>query len=120
MDPVTDNEYVTIAPGASAMVLPLDGDTDANGDTLALVSVVESSPLITVSMSGNQVTVVSSLGNGTATATYRVTDGNGGEATGEIIVTIETPPPPPPPMTDICEIEPDSIDCDSTNGGQPL
>ncbi|MEZ5480057.1 MAG: IPTL-CTERM sorting domain-containing protein [Thiolinea sp.] len=67
----------------------LNNDTDADGDTLAIMSVTQGSSG-TVSISGNQVVYTPNAGfTGTDSFSYTINDGNGGSATAQVSVTVQ-------------------------------
>lgn len=86
--PVADDEAISVVEGNFTAVLPLEGDIDADGDSLILASVISTSPLITVNTFGEAVTVRAHGTTGTAIIDYTVSDGRGGTDVGTITVTV--------------------------------
>ncbi|MEQ3746357.1 MAG: hypothetical protein ABNH53_09030 [Henriciella sp.] len=117
--PVLDDEGATLEIGQSITVSPLVGDSDPDaGDTVSLVSVTESSPLISVVKSGNDVVVTSTSGSGFAEAIYVASDQHGATSQAMIRVNVDAPPPVDPSDTDICDVDPNEPGCDDP-GTQP-
>lgn len=99
-DPTADDEDILMEVLSTRVVMPLEGDTDPDGDTLTIDSIVETSPLIDATLNGEAVTIISYSIAGAATITYTISDGNGGTAQGNINVTIEDLDIPDP--LDVC------------------
>jgi hypothetical protein len=70
----------------------LTNDSDSNGDTLSLQSVSVDAAQGTAVISGTQVVFTPKTGyTGTATVTYVVADGRGGEKSGTLTVLVASP-----------------------------
>ena len=109
-DPVADDESFTIQKGAPveiAVSTLLMGDTDVNQDTLTVASVAASvggTPVLDA-VSGIVTFTPAPDFTGTASFTYTVVDGYGGEGTGIVTVNVEnrivvTDPATPPVATE--------------------
>ena len=94
-NPVADDEEVSMLADSIQIVMPLEGDTDPDGDTLTIESISESSVLLDATLDGDSVIIASNSNAGNATVTYTISDGNGGTAQGNINVTITEPAEPP-------------------------
>ncbi|MFC7503971.1 beta strand repeat-containing protein [Nocardioides sp. GCM10030258] len=95
--PVADDDAATIGENAGATVVPvLVGDTDANGDSLAVTGVDVTGTVGLVTNNGTDVSydpngAFESLGAGqtvTDTFSYTVSDGHGGTDTGLVTITV--------------------------------
>lgn len=93
--PVAVDDAVSTPYAVPVVVDVLAGDTDANGDPLAVLVVdALSTEGGTVTLVGGVVTYAPPLGfRGTDTFTYTVTDGVGGTATGTVTVTVTNTAP---------------------------
>jgi uncharacterized protein (TIGR03382 family) len=94
--PVAANDTATVAEDSGATVVNvLANDTDADGDTLTVVSVTQPANG-TVTLVGGVVRFTPAANfNGTATFTYTVSDGNGGTDTATVTVTVNPVNDPP-------------------------
>ncbi len=105
--PVARADTATIAEDNSVGVLiPVrTNDTDANGDTLTITSVIQSVNGGTVTISAGAVRYVPrSNFNGTDTFTYTISDGKGGSATGTVTVTVSAVNDVPVAVSDTIEV----------------
>jgi len=87
--PVANNDQANVSEDSSVIVNALANDADIDGDTLIITDATANSGTVTVNSDGN--IVYTPLPNfvGTAIITYTISDGNGGEATAQITVTVE-------------------------------
>jgi large repetitive protein len=85
--PVATNDIATTAEDTPVTVNVLANDSDPDGDPLTIISAAAS--VGTATVVGNQVRYVPPANfNGTATITYRISDGQGGTATATLTVTV--------------------------------
>ncbi|WP_051116670.1 Ig-like domain-containing protein [Sphingomonas sp. PAMC 26617] len=85
--PITQNDAVTIDEDTTVTVNVLANDSDPDGDPLTVVSAMAT--VGSAVLSGNQIQYTPPANfNGTATITYRVSDGQGGTATATLTVTV--------------------------------
>ena len=88
-DPVALDDTATTDEDTSVTVDVLANDTDVDGDTLTIKSATVPADQGTVEIVDNKVVFTPADNfNGDATITYVVQDGNGGEDTGEAVVTV--------------------------------
>ena len=87
-NPVADDENVTLNINQTQSVSPLDGDTDPDGDQLTLAEFETASNLLSISQSGNDLSLTAGASPGSGYIDYTVSDGHGGSATGRINFTI--------------------------------
>lgn len=87
--PVANNDQANVSEDSSAIINALANDADIDGDTLIITDATANSGTVTIGSEGN--IVYTPLPNfvGTAIITYTISDGNGGEATAQITVTVE-------------------------------
>jgi hypothetical protein len=90
--PVAVNDTASTAANSDVDISVLLNDSDADGDTLSVVSVT--TPLNgTATLNGDDVTYSPLLDwSGIDTFTYDVSDGNGGVSTATVTVTVDAPP----------------------------
>jgi hypothetical protein len=89
--PVADDEALTVAENAATTtVMVLAGDTDVDGDALAIVAKTNGTKgTVTIAPGGNAVTYKPFTAfSGPDSFTYTISDGNGGTDTGHVAVTI--------------------------------
>ena len=85
--PIAQNDAVTISEDTSVTVNVLANDRDPDIDPLTVVSAIAS--VGSAVISGNQIQYTPPTNfNGTATITYRISDGQGGTATATLTVTV--------------------------------
>jgi len=88
VDPVADNDTGATAEDTPVTIYVLDGDTDADGDSLSVDSVTDASNG-TVTNNATDITYTPNVDwNGTDTFSYTVSDGNGGTDTATVTVTV--------------------------------
>lgn len=100
--PIVNDDLVSLFPGGSASVNPLenDNDPDSSGELrLQQVSAVTPADGLTVRVSGASVRVTSTGPLGTFTIPYTAVDGDGLASGGSIVVTVQAPPNKPPVAT---------------------
>jgi len=87
--PVANNDLANVSEDSSVIINALANDADIDGDTLIITDATANSGTVTIGSEGN--IVYTPLPNfvGTAIITYTISDGNGGEATAQITVTVE-------------------------------
>jgi len=87
--PVANNDQANVSEDSSVIINALANDADIDGDTLIITDATANSGTVTIGSEGN--IVYTPLPNfvGTAIITYTISDGNGGEATAQITVTVE-------------------------------
>ena len=86
-DPVAVADTATVAEDNTVTINVLANDSDVDGDTLTLSSAVVTAGTVNI-VAGQVVYTPDTNFNGTATITYVVSDGAGGEATQTAIVTV--------------------------------
>ncbi|MGB8814076.1 MAG: Hint domain-containing protein [Paracoccaceae bacterium] len=88
--PVAVDDAATTPLNTAVTIPVLGNDTDVDGDTLAILG-TPTSPDGTVVVNANgSLTFTPNDGfTGTATITYEITDGNGGNDVGQVLVTVE-------------------------------
>jgi uncharacterized repeat protein (TIGR01451 family) len=93
--PVTADDLDTVAYLGTESVDVLANDTDADGDTLSLVSVTQpAAGTGSVVINGRNIDYTGPAGfSGNATFSYVVSDGNGGTDTAQVTVTVANAPP---------------------------
>lgn len=84
--------------------------TDADGDTLTIIALGTPSAGGTAIIQDNQIAYTPAAGySGQETLTYTVSDGEGGEQSGTVSITVTAAPaPPPPPSVDPASSSPSS------------
>ncbi|MBM1892438.1 tandem-95 repeat protein [Sulfitobacter pseudonitzschiae] len=88
-DPVAVDDTATTDEDTAVTVDVLANDTDVDGDTLTIKSATVPADQGTVEIVDNKLVFTPAENfNGDATITYVVQDGNGGEDTGEAVVTV--------------------------------
>ena len=87
-----------VEAGGSVSIAASSCATDIDGDALGVVADSASADSGTVAETGDAVTFTADDAAGTATVTFTVTDGAGGEVevAADVTITKEDPPPPPP------------------------
>ena len=93
--PIAINDSATMANNASITLLPLDNDSDPDGDTITLVSATASNGSVIVNSDGSLTYTPDPDFTGIAVITYVISDGQGNSATGEIAITVESNNLPP-------------------------
>lgn len=108
--PVANNDQANVSEDSSVIINALANDADIDGDTLIITDATANSGTVTIGSEGN--IVYTPLPNfvGTAIITYTISDGNGGEATAQITVTVEN-------VNDAPTLEGEEV---STNQDTPL
>ena len=97
--PVAVDDFGNADAGASVSIDVLANDTDADGDTLSIVSVTQGSYGTVVRLISGGVAYTHDGSATTADSfTYALSDGNGGTATGTVSITIEPGTPTPTPV----------------------
>lgn len=90
--PVATSDTATTTAGTAVTINVLANDTDVDGNPLTIASFSQGKNGI-VTKSGNNLIYTPKSGySGTDTFTYRIMDGHGGESTGTVNITIDTPP----------------------------
>ncbi|MEM7728243.1 MAG: Ig-like domain-containing protein [Pseudomonadota bacterium] len=85
--------FTVIQDSAAADLAVLANDTDADGDTLTIAAVRDISNGGSVTINGTAIRYQPAAGfSGTETFTYLVNDGRGGEASAQVMVTVNPPP----------------------------
>ncbi|MBW8906223.1 MAG: tandem-95 repeat protein [Betaproteobacteria bacterium] len=87
--PVANADSATVAEDGTVNVAVLGNDTDADGDTLSVASVIQSAHG-TVAINPDKTVKYTPAANynGSDSFTYTVSDGNGGTATGTVTITV--------------------------------
>ncbi|MFY9826644.1 MAG: Ig-like domain-containing protein, partial [Thermoanaerobaculia bacterium] len=87
--PVANADAATVAEDGNVSVAVLSNDTDPDGDTLTVASVIQGTHG-TVSINPDQTVKYTPAANynGSDTFTYTISDGNGGSATATVTVTV--------------------------------
>jgi outer membrane protein OmpA-like peptidoglycan-associated protein len=90
--PIAATDYVTTDVDAKVVINVLANDTDADNDTLTITSFTETSLKGgTVSLVDGKLSYVPPAGfTGVDTVKYLISDGNGGTATGSVMITVGT------------------------------
>jgi VCBS repeat-containing protein len=87
--PVTQNDSASTDDRTAIIIAPLANDTDSNDDALTLISAGAEQGSITIN-TDNTLTYTPQAGfDGYDIITYTIDDGNGGQATGQITVTVK-------------------------------
>jgi len=92
-NPIIKNEFITMSPGTSIVIRPLDNDRDPDGDTLSLDQVTQGSQGSTKKVRDNNGNLnwvrYTALPNasGTDVFFYGVPDGRGGNGSGKVTIT---------------------------------
>ena len=88
--PVADDDSLTTAEDTAGQVNVLDGDTDADGDTLTVTTLTPSAAHGTVSCTAAGICTYTPAANysGPDSFSYTVSDGNGGTDTATVNVTV--------------------------------
>jgi outer membrane protein OmpA-like peptidoglycan-associated protein len=93
--PVAANDSATTIKGTAISIRVLDNDSDADGDTLNIISIDEYSTnggTVAENESGVLTYTPAAGFIGTDTFTYTISDGHGGEATATVTVIVEDDP----------------------------
>lgn len=85
--PVAVNDTANVFAGETVVISPLSNDTDADNETLSLVSASVDNGSLSVNANNISYTAPSNT-SGTATITYTVADTRNAQATGTVTVTI--------------------------------
>ena len=86
--PVANDDGATVVEGNSVVINVLANDSDADGDSLTISSVTQGANG-SVTTNGTTVTYTPNAGfSGADGFTYTITDGNGGNATATVAVTV--------------------------------
>ena len=86
--PVTVNDSAATDDRTSLLIDVLSNDTDVDGNTLTLLSATAQQG--TVAIESNKLRYIPKTGfDGVDTVTYRISDGLGGEATGQVLITVK-------------------------------
>lgn len=128
--PVVADDFGTTPVGEPLVLAPLDNDSDADGDPLAIVALGGESPVSPVAGSGGGLFTLAPdgsvlfepggdfddvpfAGSATTSISYEVSDGFGGFAEGFIVVEVFRPGAPPEFFTDIPLALPDPVELTS-------
>ena len=86
--PVTVDDSAATDDRTSLLIDVLSNDTDVDGNTLTLLSATAQQG--TVAIEANKLRYIPKTGfDGVDTVTYRISDGQGGEATGQVLITVK-------------------------------
>ena len=86
--PVTVDDSAATDDRTSLLVDVLSNDTDVDGNTLTLLSATAQQGTVTIE--ANKLRYIPKTGfDGVDTVTYRISDGQGGEATGQVLITVK-------------------------------
>ncbi|MBW0295974.1 hypothetical protein B4P00_06965 [Shewanella xiamenensis] len=86
--PVTVDDSAATDDRTSLLIDVLSNDTDVDGNTLTLLSVTAQQGTVTIE--ANKLRYIPKTGfDGVDTVTYRISDGQGGEATGQVLITVK-------------------------------
>ncbi|ODR85069.1 putative Ig domain-containing protein [Shewanella xiamenensis] len=86
--PVTVDDSAATDDRTSLLIDVLSNDTDVDGNTLTLLSATAQQG--TVAIEANKLHYIPKTGfDGVDTVTYRISDGQGGEATGQVLITVK-------------------------------
>jgi hypothetical protein len=87
--PVTQNDSASTDDRTAIIIAPLANDTDSNDDTLTLISADAEQGSVTIN-TDNTLTYTPQAGfDGNDIITYTIDDGNGGQAIGQITVSVK-------------------------------
>ena len=119
--PVAGDDSVTLDSTTATVDLDvLANDTDADGDTLSILSVSDVGNGISAVVAGGKIRITG-IEEGDWTFTYKIEDGQGGFDTATVsvsvpaaVVTPPPPPPPPPPVNNAPVTADDSVTLPST------
>ncbi len=108
--PVAVNDNVTTDEETAVVVTPLANDTDAEADTLTIVSATNgTNGTVTVALDNLSVTYTPNADfAGADSFSYTVTDGNGGNATGTVSVTVNAVNDAPTAVADTATLAEDT------------
>lgn len=100
--PVANDDVETTAQNVAISINVVQNDTDANSDSLTVISTTQgSSGTVSINTDKISVTYTPNTGfSGTDNFDYTITDGNGGEATATVTVTVTAPNLPPVAVDD--------------------
>ena len=87
-DPVANDDTATVAEDGSVIIDVLGNDTDVDGDTLTVTAASSPNGDVVINGDGTLTFTPAPNYNGPAEITYTVSDGNGGEDTGSVDVTV--------------------------------
>ncbi|MFB2730100.1 Ig-like domain-containing protein, partial [Shewanella mangrovisoli] len=86
--PVTVDDSAATDDRTSLLIDVLSNDTDVDGNTLTLLGVAAQQGTVTIE--ANKLRYIPKTGfDGVDTVTYRISDGQGGEATGQVLITVK-------------------------------
>ncbi|MCR4533930.1 putative Ig domain-containing protein [Shewanella xiamenensis] len=86
--PVTVDDSAATDDRTSLLIDVLSNDTDLDGNTLTLLSATAQQGSVTIE--ANKLRYIPKTGfDGVDTVTYRISDGQGGEATGQVLITVK-------------------------------
>ncbi|MFG0456833.1 putative Ig domain-containing protein [Shewanella mangrovisoli] len=86
--PVTVDDSAATDDRTSLLIDVLSNDTDVDGNTLTLLSATAQQGAVTIE--ANKLRYIPKTGfDGVDTVTYRISDGQGGEATGQVLITVK-------------------------------
>ncbi|MFV0597952.1 Ig-like domain-containing protein [Shewanella sp.] len=86
--PVTVDDSADTDDRTSLLIDVLSNDTDVDGNTLTLLSATAQQGTVTIE--ANKLRYIPKAGfDGVDTVTYRISDGQGGEATGQVLITVK-------------------------------
>ncbi len=97
--PVTNNDNASTTNDKSIVIDVLGNDTDADGDTLILVSASVDAGIVTINSEQKLKFEPQSGYVGTATITYIASDGKGAQTQGKAFVTVSEPVQTQPPTS---------------------
>ena len=110
--PVADDDPLVVQEDSSDNALDvLDGDSDANGDTLS-IDAVGATDQGGTALNGGSVVTYTPVSDffGAEVFTYTVSDGNGAYATATVTVTVQNQNDPPTADDDAFDVDEDSVD----------
>jgi len=108
--PTAVDDHVTTQPNMNPTISVLSNDTDADGDTLVVTSVTNGSYGTVVVNIDNTVTYTPETDyEGDDTFTYTISDGNGGEAVGTVMVHLVPTPIEPPVEPTVLKLKSEKI-----------
>ncbi|BDX07569.1 Ig-like domain-containing protein [Planctobacterium marinum] len=123
-DPIALDDEVSVAESETVILMPLNNDSDVDGDELSITSVTASTG--TVSFTSNEVTYTAPDTPGIDSISYTISDGNGATATATIGVTITNVQDAPVAVDDAVTTDEDTsllispLDNDSDEDGDTL
>jgi large repetitive protein len=99
-DPVAEPDNATTEPGTLVIIDVLSNDSDPDGDPLTVTSASAPNGTVTINPDGTLSYTPNPGFETTDTITYTISDGNGGTATGQAIVSVVRPNDDPDAVDD--------------------